>query len=372
MSKRDYYEVLGVSKTATQDEIKKAFRKLAKEYHPDKNDSHDAENRFKEINEAYEVLSDETKRANYDRFGHNAANQGFNQHAGGFGGFGGFEDIFSSFFNTGSGRGFNSFEEEEVQGDIHLALRLTFFEAIKGTTKEIQYDRQITCDECRGVGAPSTADITTCTTCHGSGQVVFQTQTAFGVFQQQATCEMCRGRGKTNKNPCKKCRGNKTVKTPTKISLVIEPNTLDQEKQKISGKGNSVNGVEHDLYLHINVIPHQYFKTNKLDLYITVLVDPFVCLVGGEVDFITAYNKHSFNIPANTRDGKQFQIKNIGLKNRKNGLFNKKQGDVYITIKYAKTKKMTPEQLAFIQNMNKQKNPEVEDYNNKWLKEVQK
>ena len=250
MAKRDYYEVLGVSKTATDDEIKKAYRGLAKKYHPDVCKEADAEAKFKEVQEAYEVLSDSTKRQQYDQFGHDGPMGG----AGGFGGFdfggggfGGFEDIFSSFF--GGGRTQSSTGPKRGR-NLKTSITLTFEEAAFGVEKEITLNKLDTCKDCSGTGAMSGKDIETCPKCHGRGKVLVEQNSFFGRIQTEAVCPHCNGKGKTIKNKCTSCHGEGRIKTVSKLKVRIPSGVEDEQTLTVSGKGEAGpnGGMNGDLY----------------------------------------------------------------------------------------------------------------------------
>src|SRR5690554_4033731 len=241
MSKRDYYEVLGLGKGASEEEIKKAYRKLAMKYHPDRNpDDKEAEENFKEVNEAYEVLSDKNKRAQYDQFGHAGMGaNGAGGFGGGFGGGGGFEDIVGDIFDMfGGGFGGGSRARRPQKGaDIRVQVDLTFEEAVFGTEKEIKIKRDETCDTCDGLGAASEADVKTCTNCGGSGQVRVNQRTPFGVMQTVKTCDVCHGEGKTIEKPCETCGGKGTVRRERKININIPAGVDSDSVLPLRGEG---------------------------------------------------------------------------------------------------------------------------------------
>ena len=288
--KRDYYEVLGVSKTASADEIKKAYRSLAKKYHPDMNPGDkEAEAKFKEVNEAYDVLSDEGKRQKYDQFGHAA----FDPSAGaeGFGGFGGFGDggfdfgdIFSSFF--GGGGGSRSSRNAAIDGeDIVTRLTISFDEAVFGCKKEISYPRVEACDECSGTGAEKGSKPETCATCHGTGRVTVQQQTMFGRMQSQRTCTACRGTGKIVKNPCKNCNGKGYVRVTKKTELTI-PAGIDNGQRIIrrgQGSAGRNGGAAGDLIIEVTVKAHKFFERERNNVYCEIPISFAAAALGGEI-----------------------------------------------------------------------------------------
>ncbi|ACI60290.1 molecular chaperone DnaJ [Ureaplasma urealyticum] len=375
MAKRDYYEVLGVSKSASPEEIKTAFRKLAKEHHPDRNKSAD-DTVFKEINEAYEVLSDPKKRAQYDQFGHDGP-QGF-AGAGGFSGFsdgfGGVDfdinDIFGSFFKNGASSRSSSSQYETY--DIHLRLHLEFIEAIKGVSKNISYDRKITCNKCQGTGAKDPKDVKTCTKCHGRGTTIENVHSLFGTIQQEVECHECEGTGKVANSKCEQCYGKKVINERVNLTVEIPAGTQDNEKLVVSKKGNIINNQEFDLYLHISVKPSKYFAFDGLDIYSETYVDPIKAIVGGVIEVVTTSGIKTIEIPPNTPEGKKFRISGAGIVNKKPNIFSKKNGDFYTTIRYAKPLELTKEEIAYLKNISARTNQSVEYYKNKLLKEVNK
>lgn len=375
MAKRDYYEVLGVSKSASPEEIKTAFRKLAKEHHPDRNKSAD-DTVFKEINEAYEVLSDPKKRAQYDQFGHDGP-QGF-AGAGGFSGFsdgfGGVDfdinDIFGSFFKNGASSRSSSSQYETY--DIHLRLHLEFIEAIKGVSKNISYDRKITCNKCQGTGAKDPKDVKTCTKCHGRGTTIENVHSLFGTIQQEVECHECEGTGKVANSKCEQCYGKKVINERVNLTVEIPAGTQDNEKLVVSKKGNIINNQEFDLYLNISVKPSKYFAFDGLDIYSETYVDPIKAIVGGVIEVVTTSGIKTIEIPPNTPEGKKFRISGAGIVNKKPNIFSKKNGDFYTTIRYAKPLELTKEEIAYLKNISARTNQSVEYYKNKLLKEVNK
>ena len=275
--KRDYYEVLGVSKSATPDEIKKAYRKLAMKYHPDRNHEPGAEDKFKEINEAYEVLSDEKKRATYDQFGHAGMDGAFGQGGGfsqGFTDFGDLGDIFGSFFGGGfGGGGSRRSSNQPRQGqDRYMQMRIDFMDSIFGKTETISLDVDETCKHCNGSGAESPSDVQTCPTCHGSGYVMSQQRTPFGVIQQQSVCPDCHGTGKKVTRACSHCHGKGYEHRRVKLDIKIPAGIQSGQQIRIPGKGErgTNGGPNGDLYIEIMVTPHPTFKREDNNIFIKV------------------------------------------------------------------------------------------------------
>ena len=261
--KRDYYEVLGVDKSASADEIKKAYRKLAMQYHPDRNpDNKEAEQKFKEVNEAYGVLSDADKKAKYDQFGHSAFDGSTGYGQGGFGGFGGFDgfdmgDIFSSFFGGGSSRSQNRANAPIPGDDIGIRVILSFEEAVFGCKKEVKYARVQKCSDCSGTGAEKGTNAEKCTQCNGTGTVRVQQRTAFGMMQSTRACPNCNGSGKVIKNPCNNCRGKGYVKVNKTLDVSIPAGIDDGQRIALRAQGNEGRngGAAGDLIIEVNVHP---------------------------------------------------------------------------------------------------------------------
>ena len=325
MAKRDYYEVLGLDKNASEADIKKAYRKLAKQYHPDVNKAADAEEKFKEINEAYEVLSDPNKKANYDRFGF-AGMDG----ASGFGGFGGFEggfsgmddleDIISSMF--GSRAGFSNFYSSRSSnaprsGDNKfMTMDIDFLDSVHGVDKTINLSTDKLCTYCNGSGAASSNDITNCPTCNGSGRVVKQVRTMFGAMQQASSCPDCNGSGKKILKKCPHCNGAgyKTIKEEVDVSI---PAGIDNGQQvRLGGYGfrGSNGGPNGDLYIEIRVKPHKIFTRNGDDIYIKVPISSVDATLGCDMDIPTCYGDVEMKVPAGSQPGKILRLKGYGFK----------------------------------------------------------
>ena len=322
--KRDYYEVLGVSKTASQDEIKKAYRSLAKKYHPDLNpNDKTAEEKFKEVNEAYETLSDETKRQQYDQFGFAGNQQGFGGFNGGFGGasgFGGFEDIFSSFFGGGRSSGRNS--NRPRQGDdIEQSIVIDFQESIDGCKKTIKLNVDDECSACGGTGAYSKKDIHVCERCHGSGSVIVEQNSLFGRVQTQTTCPKCGGRGQEITKKCEKCNGKGRIRKVKDITLNIPAGIADGMSMRLEGKGAAGfnGGPNGDLYVTIKVRPSKDFRREGDDIYLDVPISFYQAALGDNIDVPTPYGSVNLKIPAGTQTGTKFRLRGKGVKNVRGG-----------------------------------------------------
>lgn len=314
MAKRDYYEILGVSKNANDAELKKAYRKLAKQYHPDVNKEAGAEERFKEINEAYEVLSDANKRANYDQFGHEGANANFSGFEG-FGGFGGFEDIFSSMFNGGFSSGRR--QSGPMRGeDRHMYMEISFMDAVNGLEKEITLQVDEQCDHCHGSGAESSKDITTCSRCHGSGRIQEQQRSPFGIFMNETVCPNCRGRGKEIKVKCHTCHGEGSVNKKVKINLKVPAGIQHGQSLRIPNRGEKGynGGPNGDLLVQIRVQNHKHFHRDGNDIYLEVPISALDAILGTKIDVPTVYGEVTLTIPAGTQHGAKLRLAQKGIK----------------------------------------------------------
>ena len=340
--KRDYYEVLGIAKGASEEEIKKAYRKMAIQYHPDKNPGDNAsEEKFKEVSEAYEVLSDATKRQQYDQFGHAAFGAGRGGGGGGYGGFGGggidLEEalrtfmgaaggggsIFENFFG-GGGRAQNPNAPQEG-ADLRFDLEIDFEEAVLGSSREIRINVNETCDRCKGSGAESGSGRKTCSTCRGAGQVV----SGGGFVQFRQTCPDCRGAGQVIEKPCTACRGQGLVKNKRTIDVKIPSGVETGSRLRIAGKGEGGlrGGPAGDLYIVLHVREHEFFKRNDLDIVCEVPVPFHIAALGGEVHVPTIHGRAELKIPAGTESGKVFRMRGKGIVSPRYGT-----GDQHIVV----------------------------------------
>lgn len=352
MAKRDYYEVLGVKKTASAEEIKKAYRELAKKYHPDANkDNPDAESKFKEANEAYQVLSDDKKRVQYDSMGHAAfdGTGGFN--ASDFSGFGGFGDIFESFFGGGFGGGFGgsaSRRSGPQRGtDLRYNLTISFEEAYFGTKKEIDVPKDERCPDCGGTGAEKGTSRKTCAHCGGSGQIKQQRSTAFGSFVNVVPCPVCQGEGTIIESPCKECRGRGTVHKVKRLSVAIPEGIDNGQALTLAGEGEpgAKGGPPGDLYIYITVRPHKHLKREGADLYLDMPIPFALAALGGEIDVPTLTGKIKYKVPEGTQTGTVFRMKDKGMKYIKTNRF----GDLYVKVTVEVPKKLTGEQRSALE-----------------------
>ena len=349
--KRDYYEVLGVDKGADEAAIKKAYRQLAKKYHPDVNpDDKDAEEKFKEVNEAYQVLSDPQKRAQYDQFGHDGPQAGFG--GGGFGdfsgfgggGFGGFEDIFSSFFGGGTG---GARSNGPVPGDdLRYDLTISFEEAALGCEKEINLVRDEVCPTCNGSGAKPGSKVDTCPTCGGSGQERVVTNTPFGRIQNVRTCSRCHGAGKIITEPCTKCRGRGKVRVSKRRTIKVPAGIDNGQVLTIRGQGGlgERGGQPGDLLVVISVRPHKLFKRRDDNLYIEVPLTFTQAALGAEIDVPTLGKPVKYKFPEGTQPNQVFCLKGEGVPRlRGNG-----KGDLYVTAVVEIPRKLTGQQKELL------------------------
>ena len=350
--KRDYYEVLGLNKSASDDEIKKSYRKLAKKYHPDMNPGDkQAEENFKEVNEAYAVLSDPEKKSKYDQFGHSAFDPSMG--GGGFGGagFGGFDfgDIFGSMFGGGFGSSSSSRRNGPMRGDdLQYRLTITFEEAAFGCKKDISYGRVEKCSECGGSGAAKGTSPETCPTCGGRGHVSVSQRTPFGVFQSTQTCDSCRGTGKIVKTPCKNCNAKGYVKIQKKLTVTIPAGIDNGETMRVSGQGNDGRngGQAGDLYITVGVRPHQIFERSGTTLLCEVPLTFVEATLGAEIDVPTLTGSVKYNIPEGTQTGTRFTIRGEGLPSVRSG----KKGDLVFEVGVEIPKNLTEKQKNILRS----------------------
>jgi len=351
MNNTEYYDRLGVSKDASQDEIKRAYRKMSKKYHPDINKEPGAEEKYKEVQEAYETLSDDQKRAAYDQYGPDGANAGFGGQ-GGFGGFdggagfGGFEDIFSSFFGGGASRNPNAPRQGD---DLQYRVNLSFEEAVFGAEKEVHYNREATCKTCSGSGAKPGTSPVTCGRCHGQGVINVDTQTPLGVMRRQVTCDVCHGTGQEIKDPCQTCHGTGHEKQSHKVSVKIPAGVGTGQQIRLAGQGEAgFNGGSYgDLFVIINVNPSDKFTRDGSTIYYTLNISFVQAALGDTVEVPTVHGNVEMTIPAGTQTGKTFRLKGKGAPRLRGG----SQGDQHVTVKIVTPTKLNDAQkealLAF-------------------------
>lgn len=351
VAKRDYYEVLGVQKGATDAEIKKAYRKLAKQYHPDTNQGdEEAEAKFKEASEAYEVLSDQDKRAAYDRYGHSAFEQGGGPGAGGFGG--GFdfdmEDLFGGVFGDMFGGGGRRRPRGPRPGnDIKQTIQVEFAEAAFGVEKEIKVHTSETCSTCNGTKAKPGTSATTCSKCGGSGQVRVTQRTILGAMQTVQTCDTCHGEGKVVSDPCTACHGQGKVRVNKNITVSIPAGIDHGQTLRIQGKGEAgdVGAPNGDLLLTIYIKPHEIFERRGMDVYMRMPIGFAQAALGAELSIPTLDGNVKFNIHEGTQTGTTFRLQGKGIPSLRN---KKQRGDQYVEVYVEVPKNLTAKQKELL------------------------
>lgn len=347
MSNRDYYETLGVGKNASDDEIKAAFRKLARQYHPDVSKEADAEEKFKEINEAYGVLSDPEKRARYDRFG----KEGLGNMGGGFHDYtADFTDIFEELFGGfGFSSGRRSRRSPRRGHDLQMQVNLTFEEAVFGVEKEIEFERDETCSHCSGSGAEPGSSPVKCSTCNGQGEVRQVRQTFLGQMVQSATCPTCNGRGETISNPCKTCHGNGLERKRVKKKVQIPAGVDGGTQIRLSGEGGPgvYGGPQGSLFLVLDVKPHKFFKRRENDIVLNLDINVAQAVLGAEVDIPTLDGDDKLKIPAGTQPGKVITMRGKGVPY----LRRKERGNQLVIVNVAIPQKLTKEQRELFEKL---------------------
>ncbi|MFB4211878.1 molecular chaperone DnaJ [Shouchella sp. 1P09AA] len=335
MSKRDFYEVLGVSENASEDEVKKAYRKLARKYHPDVNKEEGAESKFKEVKEAYDTLSDPQKKAHYDQFGHTDPNQGFG--GAGAGDFGGFSDIFDMFFG-GQGGGRRNPNAPRQGNDLQYTMTLDFKEAVFGKETEIEIPRDENCETCDGSGAKPGTKPETCSHCKGSGQLNVEQNTPFGRVVNRRVCNHCEGSGKIIKDKCNTCHGKGKVRKKKTINVKVPAGIDNGQQLRVSGQGEAGTngGPAGDLYVVFQVREHEFFERDGEDVYCEVpLTFPQVAL-GDEIEVPTLTGKIKLKIPAGTQTGTNFRLKGKGVPN----VHGRGQGDQHVQVRVVTPKNL--------------------------------
>ena len=357
-AKRDYYEVLGVNRSATEEQIKKSYRLLARQYHPDVSNAPEAETRFKEINEAYEILSDQKKRAAYDQFGHaGVSGNGFNDFSG-FGGFGGlgdiFEDLFSGFGMGGTQR---SRRGPRRGGDLRYDMEITFEEAVFGVENEIEIPRHETCPQCNGTGAEPGTSPTTCPQCRGTGEIRRVQQSILGSFVNVATCPRCQGEGTIITTPCTECHGQKKIRRTRTISVTIPAGVDDGTQMRLAGEGEtgSNGGPPGNLYVVISVKKHPLFLRRDHDLFLELPINFVQAALGNEVSIPTLEGDETLVIPAGTQTGKMFRLKGKGVPRlRRSG-----RGDLLVSTRIVTPTRLDDEQKELLKQLGETLGEEV-------------
>lgn len=356
--KRDYYEVLGVNKGASDDEIKKAYRAKAKKYHPDLNPGDkEAEVKFKEVGEAYEILSDSEKRSRYDQFGHAGVDPSYSAGAGagGFGGFGGFGggmdfdlgDIFGSIFGGGMGGSRRANPNAPRRGaDVETSVYIDFLEACHGTTKTVQFNHLEQCPDCKGTGSAAGSTASTCSECNGTGQVRMTQRTPFGMTTTMRVCPKCSGKGKIITNPCKKCGGNGQVRNTKKLDVTIPAGVDDGQIFTLRGQGDAGanGGPSGDVLVNIYVRPHPLFKREGNHIFCEIPITYAQAVLGDELTVPTIDGKVKYKIPEGTQPSTTFRLKGKGVKN----INGSNRGDQYVTVTVEVPRNITKKQKELL------------------------
>ncbi|NLY87144.1 MAG: molecular chaperone DnaJ [Clostridiales bacterium] len=372
--KRDYYEVLGINKEASDDEIKKAYRKKALKYHPDKNpDDKAAEEKFKEANEAYEILSDPDKKSKYDRFGHAGVDPSYGGGAGGFGGFGdfggfggfgggtqgmSFDDIFDMFGGFGSGRRSSANRNGPQKGrDLQKTITIDFTDAIFGCSKQIEITKDVKCKTCNGTGAKEGTEKKTCDACGGSGQVTHVTETPLGRFQNVTTCSKCGGTGQIIESPCPDCKGTGKIRKTVKIKVDIPKGVDNDSVVTLRGQGApGINGGPNgDLYIVINVRPHSTYKRRGDNLYLEMPITYEQAVLGDKVSVPGFGETYSYSISPGTQTGSSFRLKGKGAPNVRTG----RKGDLYVKVVIEVPTKLSNKEKKAIKEMSEAVGPKA-------------
>ncbi|MDA1279690.1 MAG: molecular chaperone DnaJ [Chloroflexi bacterium] len=342
-SKRDYYEVLGVARGATAEDLKKAFRKQALKFHPDRNKEADASDRFKEVNEAYQVLSDPQRKAQYDQFGHAGVNGRTGRGFDGFEGFGGFGDIFDSFFG-GSSR-----QTSDRGADLEFQINVSFRDAAFGVARELELDRMERCGRCDGNRAEPGTDVVECSTCHGEGKVKRTQRTFFGQFQQVTACPTCQGEGRTVKTACKQCSGRGTERNARRIEVEIPAGVEHGTRLLVRGEGEAGrNGQNGDLYVHIGVERDRLFSRRGNDVIMTSTVNMVLAALGGIITVETLEGKAEIEIKPGTQSGAMSRIANAGIPHMGG---SGRRGDQIVELRVETPRNLDDQQTELLQEL---------------------
>jgi molecular chaperone DnaJ len=349
---KDYYETLGVERSASQDDIKRAYRRLSKELHPDKHkgDKNDktAEHRYKEVNEAYEVLSNEKKRKSYDQFGHAGQNNAGFGGAQGFGGFnsadmGGFSDLFESFFGGGrSARG-----REQRGRDLEVAVEITFAEAVSGTEKTLRLRRQRTCTVCEGSGAKKGSKLINCKTCGGTGQTVHTVQSFFGTIQQAAVCTVCRGSGKVPEEPCPECKGEGRTEEKSDVKIAVPAGIHDGQTLRVRGEGEAgrQGTPAGDLFVQIHVAPDPELERDGDNIHSSISISVLDALLGAKAEVRGIAGPLTLKIPEGTQPGQVFRLQGKGMP----VVGTSRHGDHFVTVQVDVPRKLNRKERELIE-----------------------
>ena len=379
--KRDYYEVLGLQKGASEDEIKKAYRKLAKKYHPDLNpDNPEAEAKFKEVNEANDVLSDPQKRAKYDQFGHAGVDPSYAGAGGGYGGYGGFGgfsgdgidlgDIFDSIFGGGMGSRSSNPNAPKRGSDIAINLDISFMEACKGVAHEVEINRAETCDSCNGSGAKSGTTAKTCPDCHGSGTVRVQQRTMLGTMSSTRTCSRCGGKGKIIETPCPNCSGQGRVQKRKKVTLNVPAGIDDGQTLSVRGEGNvgTNGGSKGDLNVRISVRRDPLFERKGYDIWSEVPITFVQAALGAEVTVPTIDGNVTYTIPEGTQPDTIFRLKGRGVKK----LQRDGRGDQMVKVVLEVPKRLSKKQKELLQQFEQESNEKNYEKSSSFMDKLRK
>ncbi|MGV2434849.1 MAG UNVERIFIED_CONTAM: molecular chaperone DnaJ [Anaerolineae bacterium] len=358
---KDYYDVLGVSRNASKNEVRQAYRNLARKYHPDVSKEADAEEKFKELNEAYEVIGDDEKRARYDRFGHAGVGATGGRTAGGVG----FEDIFEEFFNNFGGvrAGGSNRRGPKPGADRRVDVTIKFEDSIFGVDQEVEYERLETCETCQGFGTAEGSHAATCSTCGGRGEVQSVQQTFLGTMVRSSTCPTCSGSGTIIANPCKTCSGSGRLRKRVKRIVQIPPGVREGLQIQVRGGGDvgeSVDAVVGNLYVVVHVMEHEYFKRRENDIILDLAINIPQATLGDKVVVPTVEGNLELNIPAGTQTGKVFRLRGRGAPRLRSDGSSVGRGDqlVYITVEIPTT--LTPQQRALFEELAKTMGNEVQ------------
>lgn len=382
MSKRDYYEILGLSKNATQQEIKKAYRKLALKFHPDQNKNNkEAEEKFKEATEAYQILSDDQKRSQYNQYGHQAfegmnASSNFNFEDLGdiFGNSGGFDDILSNFFGGGSRRGGQSQRQQrvEVGSDLRYDVEISLEEAAFGIEKEIKYKRTENCSKCKGTGGNPGSKSIPCSNCNGRGQIEKITRSVFGNFAQAHVCPICHGKGKVYPEKCPACKGRTTVKGTVSKKVKIPAGIDNEQRLRLSDMGNSgANGGRYgDLYVVVHVMPDDIFTRNENDILCEIPISYKTAVLGDSIDVPTLKGNIKIKIPAGTQSGKVFRLKGKGIKDVQGYGVGDELVKIHVEVPIKLTEKQKEKLIEYDESLKKSNNSMLQDFLNKAMNKM--
>lgn len=362
-TQRDFYDVLGIGRQASKEEIKKAYRVKARQYHPDVNKEAGAEDHFKEVQRAYEVLSDDQMRATYDRYGHAGVDNGAGTGFSGFEGFGGFADIFEDLFGAGFSGGRRRRRGPARGADLRYDLKISFEEAVFGTEKDIDVRRPEICSQCYGSGAEPGTNPITCTTCNGSGEVRRVQQSILGQFVNVTTCPTCQGSGEQIPKPCTMCHGQKQVLQSRTLKVKVPPGVDNDTQIRLSGEGGPgmAGGPPGNLYVVIRVESHEYFQRRGDEVFMDLHINVAQAALGDMVTIPTLDGDESLEVPAGTQPGKVFKLRNKGVprldrsgRNRSMG-----RGDMHVIIQVAIPKKLTKEQQHLFKELSRTLGKEV-------------